>query len=344
VDWSPPHAAMASKDFIHDWKLFREKALEVASQESVNKEEEVQSLLDRLTQLLFGLDESSKAKATGALELIVTMMKSLQVVVSDSIVLSALKAIKSCVIRNSIGRRRCRSAGIFEWLKDSDVSSADSANPVLVEEAMTALAAMCLSDDLNSLQGAMQFRTQVEEAATLFPKDEHVSLHQKISYLRALFDAMEREQGALLNEVNLWDDVTKAERTLKAGLEKQTAREWQDAVELYSEAIDLVEPYLSKTKLLDPLQWQLHFVRGTIRIKALSPSEAEPGLEDIDYCAQHPDEGSPMADVHALRSTALGNLGKLEDAKEALAKAIMMGLKHPAMEAWKQQLEVWESP
>lgn len=328
-----------SQDFTHHWKLFHEKAIATASNKS-STALEIQSLLDRLTQLLFGLDESLKAKAIGALALIITLVTSLPP--SEEILLAALKAIKSCVIRNSIGRRRCRSAGIFEWLSSSADVTFDSKNPVIVEEAMTALAAMCMSNDLNSLQGAMQFRKHVN--ATTFSKEMHGSLHQKLAYLTALFDVMEREHAALVNEGDeLWTHITKSERLLKAGVELQTAQKWDDAVNSYSQALDLITPYCSKTKLLDPLQWQLRFVRGTIRIKELSDTE-ELGLEDVNFCASAPDdEGLPIADVHALRATAFSNLGKIQDAKEAMAKAIIMGPKHAALTKWKEQLEIWES-
>jgi tetratricopeptide (TPR) repeat protein len=183
----------------------------------------------------------------------------------------------------------------------------------------------------------MQFRTHVNTAATTFSKENYSSLHQKLKYLRALFDAMEGEQADLLTEGNeLWTNVTKAEQDFKAAQQQSASSEWQLAVDLFAQALENVEQYTEKTKLLDPLQWQLHFARGTIRIE----EKLDGGLEDIMYCVEAPLEGGNMAQVHFLRATALSSLGNMEDAKEALAKACMIA---PKNEEWKEQLESWKS-
>jgi hypothetical protein len=121
----------------------------------------VQLMLNRLTAHLFGLDESLKQKATNALDLIIQLVHSSVVdvgtavavqdqAVSQPISLAALKSIKSCIIRNPAGRNACRAAGVFPFLHSTMLHHAE--DPILVEEAMTTLAAMCLSNDLNALQ------------------------------------------------------------------------------------------------------------------------------------------------------------------------------------------------
>lgn len=112
-------------------------------------EQQVQKLLDSLTQLLFGLDESIKQKATNALDLIIQLVNSLSSK-SEPIAISALKAIKSCVIRNSVGRQQCRAAGVFPFLNTTLNEYQEHA--LIVEEAMTTLAALSMSNDLNALQ------------------------------------------------------------------------------------------------------------------------------------------------------------------------------------------------
>jgi hypothetical protein len=164
-----------STDFEAHWKVLHRKALEVIASPT---EDRVNRMLCGLTALLFGLDESVKQKAAGALHLIIQLVNSLSnnssknqhdnddndkhqastsdktdhvfVVPSESITMAALKAIKSCVIRNPIGRNQCRAAGVFGFIQKTLIQYAQQI--VVVEEAMTTLAAMCLSNDLNALQ------------------------------------------------------------------------------------------------------------------------------------------------------------------------------------------------
>ena len=173
---------MPGSDFSHQWTLLQEGAREVIA-ESPNNPAHVQLILNRLTALLFGLDESLKQKATNSLDLIIQLVHSSigtctpttittvtdknssnantntntsSTITNDPhpeskpISLAALKAIKSCVIRNPVGRNACRAAGVFEFLQST--LQHHSQDPILLEEAMTTLAAMCLSNDLNALQ------------------------------------------------------------------------------------------------------------------------------------------------------------------------------------------------
>jgi hypothetical protein len=168
-------------DFEHHWKRLHNKACEVIASPT---DDTVNRMLGSLTALLFGLDESLKQKATGALHLIIQLVTSLNnsnnnnnthdddgdkkasqdttddrildhdvvpvPVRSESITMAALKAIKSCVIRNPIGRNQCRAAGVFGFIQQTLIQY--SQHIVVVEEAMTTLAAMSLSNDLNALQ------------------------------------------------------------------------------------------------------------------------------------------------------------------------------------------------
>ena len=159
---------MPGSDFSHQWTLLQEGAREVIA-ESPNNPAHVQLMLNHLTALLFGLDESLKQKATNSLDLIIQLVQSSIGTIttvtdsnssnantnnphpeSESISLAALKAIKSCVIRNPVGRNACRAAGVFEFLQST--LRHHFQDPILLEEAMTTLAAMCLSNDLNALQ------------------------------------------------------------------------------------------------------------------------------------------------------------------------------------------------
>lgn len=154
--------------------------------------------LDTTTKLIFGLGATKKAQVVvhggGAIELIIALVRASKVLevnngsdddnenngdndndnnaataLSKPIVLSSLKAIKTCVLRNPAGRCRCRSAGVFAYLKDvldvilgcgekkegdesGEEKVADPEDKLLVEQVFTALAAICLGDDLNAVQ------------------------------------------------------------------------------------------------------------------------------------------------------------------------------------------------
>lgn len=300
-----------TSDFGHQWRLLEEGAREVIA-ESPSNPAHVQLVLNRLTATLFGLDESLKQKANNALDLIIQLVQSSAVgvgdeaqeqAVSEPISLAALKAIKSCIIRNPAGRNACRAAGVFPFLHSTLLHHGE--DPILVEEAMTTLAAMCLSNDLNALQATMQFRTHVDAAATRFA--DRSSLIQKLTYLKALFATMQREQKALLkrtsidnpnihdamakmnldfdtslmeyNHVLLWDHVAFAERTLqqlvpKVGVkdlnndknnnDPTTVAELTNQASMASQALEQCALYTSHTKLLDPLVWNLHLARANI--------------------------------------------------------------------------------
>lgn len=301
-----------TSDFGHQWRLLEEGAREVIA-ESPSNPAHVQLVLNRLTATLFGLDESLKQKANNALDLIIQLVQSSAVgvgdeaqeqAVSEPISLAALKAIKSCIIRNPAGRNACRAAGVFPFLHSTLLHHGE--DPILVEEAMTTLAAMCLSNDLNALQATMQFRTHVDAAATRFA--DRSSLIQKLTYLKALFATMQREQKALLkrtsidnpnihdamakmnldfdtslmeyNHVLLWDHVAFAERTLqqlvpKVGVKDlnsdnnydasaATVTELTNQASMASQALEQCSLYTSHTKLLDPLVWNLHLARANI--------------------------------------------------------------------------------
>ncbi len=131
--------------------------------------------LDTITKLTFGLGETKKAQVVvhgnGTIELIVGLVRSSQVLndvkmtsLSKPLILSSLKALKTCVLRNPAGRCRCRTAGVFSFLKDilniiqgkSDTQKENAENKLLVEQLYTTLAAICLGDDLNAFQVSVE--------------------------------------------------------------------------------------------------------------------------------------------------------------------------------------------
>ena len=162
-----------STGLLAHWSKFY-KAASTLSKSSPSQDSQltsrIQITLTSMTQILFGLDPNQKSKVvthgSGALELIVKLMNISQVLeqkgasqqqqpspeVCKSIILSSLKAIKTCVVRNPVGRSRCRSANVLPLLQTILVRYLHPGEEAMVEEALTTLAATCLGDDLNALQ------------------------------------------------------------------------------------------------------------------------------------------------------------------------------------------------
>ena len=150
-------------------KLEGDMSTAVETDEITKLHQHIMITLDTITKLAFGLGATKKAQVVvhgkGTIELIVGLVRSSQVLkditmtsLSKPLMLSSLKAIKTCVLRNPAGRCRCRTAGVFQYLKDilnliqsnSDTEKQDAEDKLLVEQLYTTLAAICLSDDLNA--------------------------------------------------------------------------------------------------------------------------------------------------------------------------------------------------
>lgn len=130
---------------------------------------EITMTMEILTKLVFGQDQDNKAKLVlyggGALELIVGLVERSQIILNATqdtkinedqrkLLMAAIKAIKICVLRNPPGRARARISGASETLLDiiKLTLSCIHKDAVLMDEALTAYAAVCLGDDLNALQ------------------------------------------------------------------------------------------------------------------------------------------------------------------------------------------------
>ena len=198
----------------------------------------------------------------------------------------------------------------------------------------------------------MKFRTHVDGAATTFcSKTDFSSLHQKLKYLNALFDAMEREQADLLETGDdldddldeLYDDgVTivnnannnAAEQDFKAA-QQSAYSGWQAAVDLSTLTLEKGELYTTTTKLLEDC---CAAAAAAAAVDDDTTTTTTTAL--LLLLAREQEEGTTsIAQVHFLRATALASLGKLNDAKQTLVKAIMIEPNHVE---WKEQLKVWE--
>ena len=113
--------------------------------------------LGTINKLLFGQIEDRKSYATnygiGVLELILKVYEKCVVNTEstndEELLLSTLKALKSCVVKNASGRRRCRRAQVMAFLENM-LKECNSQK--IVEEAFTLLSALSMNDDLNTWQ------------------------------------------------------------------------------------------------------------------------------------------------------------------------------------------------
>ena len=163
------------KATFHDvWRTLYAHSMQLVDKNNNNKttrdhEKAVLSVLNTIIKLVFGLDETKKSFVVsyghGGLHLIVSLLTTTTTTTEDyDLVLAGVKAIRCCVIRNAVGRSRCRSDGVLDWIETvlSNLvvvvsNQQDAPQPPLstvVEETLTTLAAVCLGDDLNALQAS----------------------------------------------------------------------------------------------------------------------------------------------------------------------------------------------
>ena len=329
--------------FVSAWKGFYEKANGVL-QSSPLDDTKLRSILESLTTLMSGLDEPKRAVAVshGALILAVEAIRKLNRKLDDAgtcrsrscdsmNVIVGLKAIKSCVVRNPTGRAKCRQEGVFEVISGIFFSAHTvDLDMQILEETYTTLAAVCLGDDLNALKAALAYREKVETALRMCRRDEHGSLHQKLEYLQALFRAMETEQEDLLencdNPSTLFKTIEKAEYNLLEGINlEQQRNRWSEAETAYSNALYSVQCLKSHTELLDDMLARIMDNRSSVRLKLQDWNGA---LDDADACLltntknKHLSSACVVMTLQARRADALHQLGRMQEAGQALDKAL----------------------
>ena len=160
----------------------------------------------------------------------------------------------------------------------------------------------------------------MQKAGEVFP--DNASLKQKLTYLNALFDAVEKEQASLLKAADpekVVTDMQRAERCLQQQLHEGDGCGGADEEQTLTVAIDLLEPYKEHTKLLDPLLSRLHEQRCEKR----NHDDWAGILVDAEACLALQCTTDPVR-FHKLRAKALQRLGRTADAKEALGKAVLM--------------------
>eukprot|EP00557_Chaetoceros_sp_GSL56_P009169 CAMPEP_0176495152 /NCGR_PEP_ID=MMETSP0200_2-20121128/10496_1 /TAXON_ID=947934 /ORGANISM="Chaetoceros sp., Strain GSL56" /LENGTH=371 /DNA_ID=CAMNT_0017892995 /DNA_START=42 /DNA_END=1160 /DNA_ORIENTATION=- len=303
-------------------------------------------ILDTITKLIFGSDASMKAKlvlhGAGTLELIIELVQMPSVCKSDDktlkgIQMSALKAVKTCVLRNPAGRSRCRSAQVYKFLgkvlldddddddDDDTTNSKLSTNALLTEEAFTTLAATCLGDDLNALEASTIFKPLIKKAKENF--SNVTSMQQKILYLETLFAAVEKEQERLLQKVkkdghgmdSFFKNVVECESNIRTGYSHLQDAKYNMSFKHYNHAMNLILAYSEYTSLLDPLMLEIRTRRAHAAFEAAKYEEC---VQDACILLQGKDVRSEetRANLLKVKGKALIKMGCHDEGRETLAK------------------------
>ena len=304
-------------------------------------EDESLRIVQTISKLSFGQDPIMKNVLIdgGALELVVMAIEGQegQSASEVEILTEALKAIRLCVIRNPIGRERCRAAGILKCLEDL---LKPDANATLVEDVLTTVAAVCMGDDINALQGAIatNFDVVLSNAQKEYP--EAGSLHKKVAYLLALFEAIKKENhiedGSPFSDkesaITFFDSLLEAERLKADGNNAFSKYKYAKAETSYGKAIDLLA--WAKLECLKDFMGVLYSNRSACRMEIKRFEEA---LCDAEKSL----ENKPgWTKGYFRKSQALVSLGRLEEAKEILGKGLIVEPGNEALVKALKRLEV----
>ena len=189
-------------------------------------------------------------------------------------------------------------------------------------------------------QGAVQLRHSVDRASVKYSKSTHPGMHQKITYLSTLFDLTIKEERSLVAEgsEDLFQRVRQAELLLRSGLERERAGNYPEALLQYTNALNEIEIAKgdSTTRLLDSFMCQVYEKRASVQLRLDLWEEA---LQDVTAVLSF---SVPEATVRAerMRATALEGMGKVEEAKEALGKAVVANPQDEALRAHLERLTV----
>lgn len=214
----------------------------------------------------------------------------------------------------------------------------------------------------------------MEQAKTLFITDKSQqdnktihSLNQKITYLLALFDAIDKEQSQLLllsssteDRIQLMKDLQQAERDYQKGIQLLLSAEEQEqgdeqqqdnnkkkanirkAIALWTNALKTVkEGPATATGLLDGLVYGLHYKRCAARALLLQETDWEGIVEDANAClGMAPQESLSVVELYKHKATALVALNRANEAKETLGKAILQTPHDASLSQMMKDLEL----
>lgn len=320
----------------------------------------IQSILQSLSNLLSSVDFHSKvyacqngalrivARGCDALLLLMMLQKNKEedasiIMKINSALIVGLKTLQTCVFKNSVARKLCRSEDVLGLLKRIMTVARNNGNLLVFQESCTTLAAVCLGNDLNALIASFLFKevlASASELPTLARSDTVRStqnasrLDQTVTYLRKLFQVVQSEQQPLLDnfacfdhsDADLLERLTKAEKYFHTGRQLQTSCQWSQAELAYSRALDSLVEMMAHTNLLDELHGDLLDRRSTVRLEL----EAWQGaLDDLSSLKVGNKNYSLQLKLVVRQADAFIGLRNFQKAQEALESAMQLNQEQP---------------
>ena len=307
--------------FLTLWKAFHAQGKLLMNEISA-EESNVISWLQTMTSLLFGLDDAKKTLAAeDALYVAVSMIQLHRN--NPKIHMIGLKAIQSCVVRNSTGRNNCIRCGVFRILQS--LLAEQQSNLAVVDEAYTTLAAVCLGNDLNALLATILFKSSaIMHTSALSVADDAPPKPANLTYLETLFAAIEHEQEQLLTNLPGDDIVLRvvgAELGFVQGVRQLEIQQWRSAERHFCRALGKLNDLQRLTELLLPMAHQIQDARSKARIGL---KDWDGALDDINSCFELDSSSSVcVLQLETRRITVWIEQGRLEEAAERLSQLLI---------------------
>ena len=177
-------------------------------------------------------------------------------------------------------------------------------------------------------------QASVSKADNMFPNES--SMKQKITYLNALFQAVNKEQTDLIQSFRggegsmeslaslFFYDVKNAEIEVRTGYGHLQNLKFTTAEKHYNHAMTLILKYTEpeqkekRTNLLDTLVCQIFENRA---VACLETGNIDQSLEDINKLFEFKLPLEMRVKALKMQAKIFEKLGKIEDAKESLGKA-----------------------
>lgn len=255
--------------------------------------------LGTINKLLFGQIEDRKSYATnygiGVLELILKVYEKCAVNTEsgndEELLLSTLKALKSCVVKNASGRRRCRRAQVMTFLENM-LKECNSQK--LVEEAFTLLSALSMNDDLNTWQASEELSTYIQSLSLTYNSSQ--TIRQLSTYLLSLFKTI--PTSLQVPHPKFFSNLAQAENVSNEGDIALDEKQYGFAEGKYTTAFNLATNYSSDNPdIIHTYLAQVLCKRGICRIET---GYVESALEDAKQASIYNENTATRVKVMAL--------------------------------------------
>lgn len=186
----------------------------------------------------------------------------------------------------------------------------------------------------------MEFRSLVDIVSSTFARQEYLSLNQKVVYLGALFDAMDKEQEKLLARADMdsfFESVRKSEMIMRSEFKCEA-----DEEVAYSKVLGKLKDFSSATTLLDTLLCKSYERRSAARI---SLQDWKGCLGDVECCLTNFELSQELTILLQTRQAqAMQSLGRFDEAEDTLGKALLLNPKSEELQRMLQGLTLERGP